>query len=152
MRAPERTSAGQIALQMTGTNAYPDGAHEQANSPCVEALSEGSVFALSYVARRRAELGLNHVDVAVPQGHLPGAEAEVDFGEFHAVIARVLLKLWLFVLRLSCSGRAFHIARRRSTRAQASHRPRGRRPARRDRRPGTADSPGLRCRDTVGRD
>src|SRR5258708_1899234 len=37
----------------------------------------------------------------------PG-EAEVDFGEFHAVIAGTLLKLWLFVLRLSCSGRAFH--------------------------------------------
>jgi transposase len=63
-----------------------------------------------YVARRRAELGLQHVDVAVPQAHLPGAEAEVDFGEFHAMIASVLLKLWLFVLRLSCSGRAFHVA------------------------------------------
>ena len=63
-----------------------------------------------YVARRRAELGLHHVDVAVPQEHLPGAEAEVDFGEFYALIAGVLLKLWLFVLRLSCSGRAFHVA------------------------------------------
>ena len=46
----------------------------------------------------------------MPQSHLPGAEAEVDFGEFHALIAGVLLKLWLFVLRLSCSGRAFHLA------------------------------------------
>jgi transposase len=63
-----------------------------------------------YVARRRAELGLEHVQVAVPQQHLPGAEAEVDFGEFHVVIAGTLLKLWLFVLRLSCSGRAFHVA------------------------------------------
>jgi len=32
-----------------------------------------------YVARRRAELGLDQVEVAVPQSHLPGAEAEVDF-------------------------------------------------------------------------
>ncbi len=63
-----------------------------------------------YVARRRAELGLDHVEVAVPQAHLPGAEAEVDFGEFHAMIAGALMKLWLFVLRLSCSGRAFHVA------------------------------------------
>jgi transposase len=63
-----------------------------------------------YVARRRAELGLQHVDVAVPQAHPPGAEAEVDFGEFHAVIAGAVLKVWLFVLRLSCSGRAFHVA------------------------------------------
>jgi transposase len=63
-----------------------------------------------YVARRRAELGIDHVEVAVPQAHEPGAEAEVDFGEFHAMIGGVLLKLWLFVLRLSCSGRAFHVA------------------------------------------
>jgi len=63
-----------------------------------------------YVARRRAELGLDKVQVMVPQAHLPGAEGEVDFGEFHAVIAGVLLKLQMFVMRLSCSGRAFHVA------------------------------------------
>jgi transposase len=63
-----------------------------------------------YVARRKAGLGLDRVEVAVPQAHAPGAEAEVDFGEFHAMIAGVLVKLWLFVLRLSCSGRAFHAA------------------------------------------
>jgi hypothetical protein len=34
----------------------------------------------------------------------------VDFGEFHAVIAGALAKLWMFVMRLSCSGRAFHVA------------------------------------------
>jgi hypothetical protein len=39
-----------------------------------------------------------------------GAEAEVDFGEFLAEIGGVLTKLWMFVLRLSHSGRAFHIA------------------------------------------
>ena len=63
-----------------------------------------------YVAGRRAELGLDRVEVAVPQAHLPGAEAEVDFGEFHATVAGVLVKLWMFVMRLSCSGRAFHVA------------------------------------------
>ena len=72
--------------------------------------SVSEVTVSRYVARRRAELGLENVEVAVPQAHLPGAEAEVDFGEFHAVIAGVLVKLWLFVLRLSCSGRAFHVA------------------------------------------
>ncbi len=46
----------------------------------------------------------------MPQTHLPGAEAEVDFGEFYAYVAGVLVKLWMFVLRLSYSGRAFHIA------------------------------------------
>ena len=63
-----------------------------------------------YVARRRAELGLDKVEVTVPQAHPPGAEAEVDFGEFCASIAGTLLKLWMFVMRLSCSGRAFHVA------------------------------------------
>jgi len=72
--------------------------------------SVSEVTVSRYVARRRAELGLQHVEVAVPQAHLPGAEAEVDFGEFHAMVAGVLVKLWLFVLRLSCSGRAFHVA------------------------------------------
>jgi transposase len=63
-----------------------------------------------YVARRRAELGLDQLEVSVPQAHAPGAEAEVDFGEFHAAIAGTLVKLWMFVMRLSCSGRAFHVA------------------------------------------
>jgi transposase len=63
-----------------------------------------------YVARRRADLGLDRVEVAVPQSHEPGEEAEMDFGEFHAMIAGVMVKLWLFALRLSCSGRAFHVA------------------------------------------
>src|SRR5215472_8736741 len=49
-----------------------------------------------YVARRRAELGLDQVEVTVPQAHPPGAEAEVDFAEFHAAIAGVLVKLWMF--------------------------------------------------------
>jgi hypothetical protein len=61
-----------------------------------------------YVARRRAELGLDNTEVMVPQSHEPGAETEVDVGEFHAVIAGALAKLWMFVMRLSCPGRAFH--------------------------------------------
>jgi hypothetical protein len=69
------------------------------------ALSEVTVS--RYVARRRGDLGLDRAEVSVPQAHLAGAEAEVDFGEFHAMIAGALLKLWLFVLRLSCSGGRF---------------------------------------------
>ena len=72
--------------------------------------SVAEVTVSRYVARRRAELGLDKAEVMVPQAHEPGAEAEVDFGEFHAVIAGVLIKLWMFVMRLSCSGRAFHVA------------------------------------------
>jgi transposase len=63
-----------------------------------------------YVARRRVELGLGRVEVSVPQTHPPGAEAEVDFGEFWIKIGADLVKCWMFVMRLSCSGRAFHVA------------------------------------------
>jgi transposase len=63
-----------------------------------------------YVARRRRELGLDEVEVAIPQTHLPGAEAEVDFGEFHVDLAGVDVTCWMFVMRLSHSGRAFHMA------------------------------------------
>ncbi len=52
----------------------------------------------------------DRVEVAVPQSHEPGEEAEMDFGEFHAMIAGVMVKLWLFALRPSCSGQAFHVA------------------------------------------
>lgn len=63
-----------------------------------------------YVRRRRRELGLAGVEVMIPQTHLPGAEAEVDFGEFHAVLDGVAVKCWMFVMRLPNSGRAFHTA------------------------------------------
>src|SRR5262249_30425911 len=63
-----------------------------------------------YVARRRIELGLDPVEGPVPQTHETGAGAEVEFGEFSATIAGVWIKLWMFVMRLSHSGRAFHIA------------------------------------------
>jgi transposase len=63
-----------------------------------------------YVAHRKSELGLDRVEVMVPQTHAAGAEAEVDFGEFYATIAGVLIKVWMFVMRLSHSGRAFHVA------------------------------------------
>ena len=63
-----------------------------------------------YVARRRLELGLDQREVSIPQTHLAGAEGEVDFGEFYATIAGAWVKCWMFVMRLSHSGRAFHVA------------------------------------------
>ena len=71
-------------------------------------LSEVTVS--RYVARRRVELDLVKVEVFIPQSHESGAEAEVDFGEFYATIAGQSVKLWMFVMRLSHSGRAFHVA------------------------------------------
>ena len=62
------------------------------------------------VAKIRRELIGTPADVAVPQTHAPGAEAEVDFGEFQAMIGGIMVKLFMFVLRLSNSGRAIHVA------------------------------------------
>lgn len=63
-----------------------------------------------YVAHRKRELNLDRVEAMVPQTHAPGAEAEVDFGEFYATIAGVWIKVWMFVMRMSHSGKAFHVA------------------------------------------
>lgn len=59
--------------------------------------------------RRRVELGLLHREVSVPQTHEAGTEAEVDFGEFYATIAGLVVKCWMFV-RMSHSGKASHVA------------------------------------------
>jgi len=64
----------------------------------------------AFVARVRAEVALEHgraPDVVVPQEHPPAVEGEVDFGECYAVIAGATVKVHLFILRLSHSGRAF---------------------------------------------
>lgn len=60
------------------------------------------------VARLRVEIGADRCQVMVPQTHPPAAEAEVDFGEFAASIAGQVMKLYMFCLRLSHSGKAFH--------------------------------------------
>ena len=71
-------------------------------------VSEVSVS--RYVGLRRVELGIVDREVFVGQEHPPGAEAEVDFGEFEILLAGVVVKVWMFVMRLSCSGKAFHLA------------------------------------------
>ncbi|MGH9072491.1 MAG: IS21 family transposase, partial [Acidimicrobiales bacterium] len=63
----------------------------------------------TFVAEVRADLG-DHRKVTVPQAHLPGEEAEVDFGAFRAWVAGVSCELWMFCMRLSYSGRGFHLA------------------------------------------
>jgi len=71
-------------------------------------VAESSVRAL--VARLKTEIGGDRTQVMVPQTHGPAEEAEVDFGEFAAVIAGVWMKVFMFCLRLSHSGKAVHVA------------------------------------------
>jgi transposase len=71
-------------------------------------VAESTVRA--FVAQVRAELAEQTVKATVCQAHQPGEEAECDFGEFRACVAGTLVRLWLFVLRLSYSGRGFGLA------------------------------------------
>jgi transposase len=61
-----------------------------------------------YVAEVKAELAASFWKVAVPQTHELGEEAETDFGEFYGWVAGDWTRLWMFVMRLSASGKAFH--------------------------------------------
>lgn len=71
------------------------------------AVAESTVR--DFVRGVRAELAADQpaTAVTISQQHPAGAEAEVDFGEFRARIAGDVVRLWLFVMRLSCSARAF---------------------------------------------
>ena len=75
-----------------------------------EGAQVGESSVRNLVARLRVEVGLDRREVMVPQTHPPAEEAEVDFGEFSAVIAGLMMTLFMFCLRLSHSGKAVHVA------------------------------------------
>jgi transposase len=75
---------------------------------CGASVGESTVRA--FVAQVRFELENHMWAVTVPQTHRPGEEAEVDFGGFSAWIDGALVELWMFCMRLSYSGRGFHVA------------------------------------------
>lgn len=81
---------------------------ERLTNECGATVAEATVRA--HVAKVRFELDNHARAVTVPQTHGPGEEAEVDFGGFSAWIAGVLVELWMFCMRLSHSGRGFHLA------------------------------------------
>ena len=63
-----------------------------------------------YVAVLKANKSVTVDKVCVPQTHPLGDEAEVDFGQFHFCLNGVMTEAWMFVMRLSASGKAFHFA------------------------------------------
>ena len=71
-------------------------------------VSESSVR--RYVALLKANRSLSVDKVCVPQTHPLAEEAEVDFGQFHFFLNGVMVEAWMFVMRLSASGKAFHFA------------------------------------------
>lgn len=120
-KVPERTSPalgpwqGTIRRWLTDDLSAPrkqrHTAHrvwERLTTECGATVAEPTVRA--YVAKVRFELENHARAVTVPQTHGPGEEAEVDFGGFSAWVAGVLVELWMFCMRLSHSGRGFHLA------------------------------------------
>jgi transposase len=69
-------------------------------------LSESTVR--HYVAIAKARRPIASAEVMVPQTHPLGYEAEVDFGAVSFYLDGVLTSGWMFVMRLSASGRGFH--------------------------------------------
>jgi hypothetical protein len=61
-----------------------------------------------YVAEVRRRQPAILVEVKVPQWHPRGAEAEVDSGQVGFWLDGVLTDAWMFVFRLSASGKGFH--------------------------------------------
>ena len=60
-----------------------------------------------YVKTVRDRQAVPLVDVAVPQHHPLGAEAEVDFGAVHVYLNGALTEVAMFIMRLSASGRSY---------------------------------------------
>lgn len=61
-----------------------------------------------YVAEARGRSAIPLVEVKVPQTHPLGDEGEVDFGEVSFYLNDLLTSGWMFVMRLSASGKGFH--------------------------------------------
>jgi hypothetical protein len=66
----------------------------------------------AYVATRRTEIrieaGRGPLNAFIPQTHMPGAEAEVDFGDVTVRLDGGQVTCYLFAMRLSYSGKAVH--------------------------------------------
>jgi transposase len=73
---------------------------------CGAEVSESTVRRYVGSVKRHQVLALP--DVCVPQHHPLGFEAEVDFGQVSFFLGGELVEGWMFVMRLSASGKGFH--------------------------------------------
>jgi len=61
-----------------------------------------------YVAKAKGRRPIVASEVMVPQSHPLGYEAEVDFGSVSFLLGGELTAAWMFVMRLSASGKGYH--------------------------------------------
>ncbi|CAM5740371.1 hypothetical protein SALBM311S_02691 [Streptomyces alboniger] len=96
----------------------------------------------AYVATRRPQIrieaGRGPLNAFIPQTHMPGAEAEVDFGDVTIRLGGEQVKVFLFAMRLSYlrQGGAPHLRLLRSGSVLRRPRPRSQRAGRRPLRQG----------------
>ncbi len=69
-------------------------------------VSESTVRA--YVATVKGRRPIVAAEVMVPQTHPLGYESEVDFGAVSFYLSGELTSAWMYVMRLSASGKGFH--------------------------------------------
>ena len=69
-------------------------------------LSESAVR--HYVASVKGRRPIAAAEVMVPQTHPFGYESEVDFGSVSFYLSGELTSAWMYVMRLSASGKGFH--------------------------------------------
>jgi len=69
-------------------------------------VAESTVRA--YVATAKGRRPIVTAEVMVPQTHPLGYEAEVDFGSVSFFLCGELTSAWMYVMRLSASGKGFH--------------------------------------------
>ncbi len=69
-------------------------------------VAEGTVR--RYVAAAKGRRAIPVSDVMIPQTHPLGYESEVDFGAVSFYLSGQLTQGWMFVMRLSASGKGFH--------------------------------------------
>jgi transposase len=67
------------------------------------------VTARNYAYKKRKELFISK-KAFVPQVHMPGVEAEVDWYEAMVDFPTCRTKIYIFQMRACCSGREFHLA------------------------------------------
>jgi hypothetical protein len=69
-------------------------------------ISESTVR--HYVATAKGRRPITAAEVMIPQTHPLGSESEVDFGSVSFYLCGELTAAWMYVMRLSASGKGYH--------------------------------------------
>ena len=94
-----------VSLQSNDTPELVSGSASLMNVTCDVSVSAVRVM----VKALRAEIDLPVPTAMIPQLHLPGKRPDVDFGDVLVYVNGEKIKAKMFAMRLSHSGKAFHM-------------------------------------------